>query len=97
MASNFRITAHQSKANLYLELMGEFDGSSATVLVNALKKYSSKNKNIVINTSGLYLIHPFGLGVLQKECMANKSLHGLRFIGKHGNMMEPHEGDSFWY
>lgn len=54
--------------------MGEFDGSSATVLVNALKKYSSKNKNIVINTSGLYLIHPFGLGVLQKECMANKSL-----------------------
>lgn len=97
MASNFRITAYQSEVNLYLELMGEFDGSSATELINALKIHSRKTKNIIINTSGLYLIHPFGLGVLQKECMVNNSLHGLRFIGKHGNMMEPNEGDSFWY
>ncbi|MFH2043685.1 MAG: hypothetical protein ABIK92_00895 [Pseudomonadota bacterium] len=97
MATNFRITTHQSKVNIYLELIGEFDGSSATELINILKAYSKKTKNIIINTSGLYLIHPFGLGVLQKECMTNNSLHGLRFIGKHGNMMEPQEDYSFWY
>ncbi|MBU3949551.1 MAG: hypothetical protein KJ882_05100 [Proteobacteria bacterium] len=97
MASNFRITAHQSKVNLYLDLMGEFDGSSAMELINILKEHSSRIKNVIINTSGLNLIHPFGLDVLQKECLSNKSLHELRFIGKHGNIMEPHEGDSIWY
>ncbi|MGB5156251.1 hypothetical protein [Desulfobacterium sp. N47] len=97
MASNFRITAHKSKANLHLDLMGEFDRFSALELVNVLKEYSSKIKNIIINTSGLYLIHPFGLGVLQKECIADDSLNGLRFIGKHGNIMEPQEGAPFWY
>ncbi len=97
MSSNFRIAAHKSNANLYLELMGEFDGASAMELINILKEHSSKIKNIIINTSGLYLIHPYGLGVLQKECMANNSFRDLRFIGKHGNIMEPQEGDSFWY
>ncbi|MBU4009704.1 MAG: hypothetical protein KJ882_02965 [Proteobacteria bacterium] len=97
MASNFRMSAHQSKVNLYLDLMGEFDGFSALELINVLKEYSSKIKNIIINTSGLYLIHPLGLGVFQKECMDNNSLNGLQFIGKHGNIMEPQEGAPFWY
>ncbi|MGB5157607.1 hypothetical protein [Desulfobacterium sp. N47] len=97
MTSNFRISAHKNKLNLYLDLMGEFDGSSAMELIKVLKEYSSKIKNIIINTSGLNLINPFGLGVLQRECLADSSLNGLRFIGKHGNIMEPHEGDPFWY
>ncbi|MBU1056526.1 MAG: hypothetical protein KKC46_22255 [Proteobacteria bacterium] len=96
MASNFRITAHQSEINLYLDLIGEFDGFSAMELINVLKKYSNKVKNIIINSSGLNLINPFVVGMLQKELMTDDSLNGLQIIGKHGNIMEPQEGNPFW-
>lgn len=97
MKSNFRITAHHNKDNLYLELTDEFDGGSAVELINVLKKFRSKIKNIIINTNDIYLIYPIVLDELKKECMADNSFHGLRFIGKHGNIMEPAEGCSFRY
>lgn len=37
MAHNFKINIHRTIDNLYLRLMGDFDGSSAFELFNALK------------------------------------------------------------
>ena len=42
MASNFRLFLHETGDSLHLKLYGDFDGSSAHELINALKKNGSK-------------------------------------------------------
>jgi hypothetical protein len=36
MASNFKILVHRNSENLHLKLTGDFDGTSAQKLLNAL-------------------------------------------------------------
>ncbi|MGB5157888.1 hypothetical protein [Desulfobacterium sp. N47] len=97
MASNFRIIVQQNKGSLHVDLIGEFDGFSAIELIDVLKNNCDKVKNIFINTSSLFLIHPLALDIFQKECLLNDSFQDLLFIGKYGNMMEPQESESFWF
>ncbi len=89
MASNFRISFHRNNDDLHLNLKGDFDGSSAFELINTLKAHYGRVRKIVIHTSGLSSIHPFGLGVFQKNCKINKLCRGLTFSGKHGNTIAP--------
>ena len=42
MASNFKIFIHRNDDNLHLRLMGDFDGSSAFELINALKAHTKE-------------------------------------------------------
>lgn len=97
MSSNFKIITQRTKCNLHLDLIGEFDGFSAIELIDVLKDNSDKVKNVFINTSDLFLIHPLALDVFHKKCFLNDSFQDLRFIGKYGSMMEPQESESFWY
>ena len=98
MASNFRIIVQQNKGSLHVDLIGEFDGFSAIELIDVLKANSKKTKNFIINTKGLFLIHPLALDVFRKEFPLNDaSFQDLLFIGKHGNRMEPKTKESFWY
>jgi len=94
MASNFRISVHQNNGALHFKLKGDFDGSSAFELVNALQAYHGKVKKIIINTHGLSSIHPFGLGVFLKICSTCKLSHCLLLTGKYGNTMTPTRGYS---
>jgi len=89
MASNFRILCNRKNGNLHIKLVGDFDGSSAFELINTLKSHYDKVEKIVINTCGLSSIHPFGLGVFQKNCSINKLSRGLTFTGKYGNTIAP--------
>lgn len=91
MALNFRIFVHRNNGNLLLKLLGDFDGSSAFELINALKEYYGKEESIVINTDGLSSIHPFGLGVLQKNRSITKLFQGLTFTGKYKNTITSEE------
>jgi len=50
MASRFRIFLHQNSDNLHLKLSGEFDGSSAYQLINAIKNHNGKAGNIYVHT-----------------------------------------------
>lgn len=94
MALNFRIFIHKSSAGLKLKLMGDFDGSSAFELVNVLKDHCGKVGQVVINTGGLSSIHPFGLGVFQKQCVVNKISGGVKFTGKYGDTISPQASNS---
>lgn len=87
MASNFRISVHKNKVDLHLELSGDLDGSSALELMNTLKAHYSDVKNIFVDTCRLSSIHPFGLGVLQKQMSTHKAFHDLTFTGKYGNTL----------
>lgn len=75
MASNFKIIIHQNEDDLYLNLIGDFDGSSAWELFNSLKEHSCGISRIFINTRYLNLIYPFGKRILQKNL--------CDFVGKY--------------
>jgi hypothetical protein len=67
MATNFRIFIYRNSDNLHLQLIGDFDGSSAYAVINALKENAKGIRHIFIHTGGLAHIHPFGRGVFEKE------------------------------
>ncbi len=94
MASNFRIFTHRNNSSLQLKLVGDFDGSSAFELINVLKEHDGKVGKVVINTCGLSSIHPFGLGVFQKNCSINKLSRGLTFTGKYEDTLAPQGSNS---
>lgn len=83
MASNFKISLNRNNNSLHLNLMGDFDGSSAFELINTLKEHNGNCAKIFINTGGLSSLHPFGLDVFQKNCTINKSCRDLIFIGEY--------------
>ena len=60
MAANFRILTHWSSDTLHLRLIGDFDGSSAHKLLNFIQENCKKAHNVVIHTSRLRSVHPFG-------------------------------------
>ena len=64
MSCKFRISAQRNNENLHLRLEGDFDGSSAHQLINYIKRNIHKRSRVVINTSSLKHIYPFGTNVL---------------------------------
>jgi hypothetical protein len=89
MASNFRISAHRNSDNLHLKLLGDFDGSSAWELVNAIKK-DSRVKKIFIHTNSLESINPFCCDTFQKN-LAGLNLQPTRvlFTGERAGYLSP--------
>ncbi len=68
MASNFRIASKDvNNHGRALQLYGDFDGSSAWELINALEENAKNDKKIAINTDGLRVIHAFGLDVFRPK------------------------------
>lgn len=94
MAANFRIVSEKNQGGLHLRLTGDFDGSSACELVNALEACNESSGNVVIDTCGLLTIHPFGKGVFQKYCTVRKLPLNITFTGKYGSTIKPRPGIS---
>jgi hypothetical protein len=83
MAKNFHMFTHKTTETLHVKLTGDFDGSSASELVNALAESQNRYFQIFINTTELNDIHPFGREVLQRRMSEFKDRGpGVIFIGK---------------
>jgi hypothetical protein len=67
MAHNFRINTYQTTDNLHINLLGDFDGSSAFELLNLLKDNLNGVKRILIDTNNLKKIYPFGREVFNRN------------------------------
>ncbi len=83
MANNFQMFIRKTTKAIHIKLTGDFDGSSASELINTLAEKQGRRHQIFINTSKLGTIHPFGQEVLQRrlpEIGSNRP--GLVFIGK---------------
>jgi anti-anti-sigma regulatory factor len=91
MSPNFRIKPTRNDVKIILKLSGDFDGSSAFELINALMENSGRAEKIIVNTSGLSSIHPFGAGVFQKNCFLQRRAPELIITGKHGSKLAPDE------
>ena len=84
MASNFTICHNVKNGNLYIELKGDFDGSSAMQLLDQLKNRRAGVGTIFINTDELKDIHPFGKAVFAKHfSMKNGKSAEIVFTGSN--------------
>ena len=90
MASNFKITHHRNRDRLHLKLSGDMDGNSAHELINLLGDNRSGVKEVVIETSGLETIFPFGLNVFNKNFHKVKNRYAnILFAGDNSNQIAP--------
>jgi len=96
MATNFRIAAHRNSENLHLKLMGDFDGSSACELLDAIRTQSQHSSRIFIHTNSLKAIEPFGLDVFQThfDLLKGKSIE-LVFTGEKATTLAPERSSLF--
>lgn len=80
MAANFRIdTSKENSKSVIINIIGDFDGTSAWELINKLEECSKKNSLVVVNTKGLKCFEPFGLGVFERNA-SQLSASPSRFV-----------------
>ena len=90
MALNFKIFFHTNKGNLFIKLDGDFDGSSAHELLNALKEHVPSFYHIHIDTNDLKTIYPFGRDVFEKNFKTfRKQLDNISFAGENKQHIAP--------
>lgn len=94
MAGNFRIVVSRERDNLHLKLVGDFDGSSALELINALLENGGSDHCVFIHTNGLKEVHPFGKAVFQRHFpLAGRLNPSIIFIGKFAEDIAPHSAE----
>ena len=92
MASNFRIIHHRNSDRLHLKLTGDMDGNSAYEIINLLDDNSNGIKEVVIETSNLGTVFPFGLNVFCKEYNRIRDRYSnILFAGDKSNQIAPDE------
>ncbi len=88
MANNFRIQKHRRNGELYLNLIGDFDGSSAMELVNVLNNHAGGTEKIFVHTCFVSSMIPFGEEVFKKKLRVNgKRFDDFVFTGQYGESM----------
>jgi len=92
MAANFKIRTSKTGEELYLYLMGDFDGSSAWELLNDMIEKSRDNTSrILINTDGLKKVHPFGKAVFINQLSNVRRLNkDIFFLGRYADKIIEH-------
>jgi hypothetical protein len=90
MAHNFKISTHRTIDNLYVHLIGDFDGNSAFELLNALREDLNSAKFILIDTYNLKEVYPFGREVFYYNFLKMKNQRiRIRFVGPNALNMAP--------
>jgi len=90
MASNFTIRFRRKNSELHINLKGDFYGSSAHMLLNALRKNCDTGDKTYVDTSGLTRVSPFGLDVLKSNLIDLKGKSAnIIFIGAYGTTIAP--------
>ena len=96
MASNFKIFIHRKKGKMNLKLVGDFDGTSACELLNALKDNRGETVKVVVDTSRLRGIYPFGLDTFQNNPYLLKDQpFRLVFVGENAACIAPERNRFF--
>ena len=96
MAKGFKISFQRKGENAHLRLRGDFDGTSAHELLNALKTSCAPCSQVYIHTGSLKTLHRFGLQVFYShlDFLKGKSLD-LVFTGEHASPLAPEKGAIF--
>jgi hypothetical protein len=96
MAANFRIAIHRKSAGLELKLAGDFDGTSACELLNTLSERCDGVDSVLVNTSRLKEIYPFGQDTFHNNLyMLKGKPFRLVFTGEHATSIAPERNQFF--
>ncbi len=96
MAHNFKISLNRNSNNLHVKLSGDFDGSSAHELLRVLRKNCRGTSRVIIHTSSLKHIHPFGRHVFRNNLdVINRQSVLLLYTGEKAIQLAP-EGSKLW-
>jgi hypothetical protein len=96
MAANFSIAIHRRSPGLELKLAGDFDGTSACELLNTLSEECDGVDRVLVNTSRLKEIYPFGQDTFHNNLymLKGKPIR-LVFTGKHATSIAPERNQFF--
>ena len=83
MASNFHLFQIPNRDSFHIHMRGDFDGTSAYELINALKNQNMAYFSVYIDTNDLNQIHDFGLDVFIRNLLGGNRSRNLIFIGRH--------------
>jgi hypothetical protein len=96
MASNFRISINRNSNRLELKLAGDFDGTSACELLNTLSERCDGVDSVLVNTSRLKEIYPFGQDTFHNNLYRlKKKAIRLVFTGKKAMSIAPERNRFF--
>lgn len=90
MANNFRVDIiNRHSTDLFLRIIGDFDGSSAYRLTNLMKKEGIDFRKIVVDTNGLKEVYPFGRDIFRNNIkdITNKGVN-VSFLGRFKSVFE---------
>jgi len=89
MPAKFQLSSRLKKNILHLQLLGEFDGSAACELIKRIEEDSSGASKILVDTTELRVVHPFGRTVFKNRIgPLSRRLFGLTFVGKYKHQFE---------
>lgn len=83
MASNFTIRFRQNGRDRHIALKGDFDGSAAHLLADALKRNGAPGRRVVVDTTHLSIVHPFGREVF-RVLLSREPRTDVHFVGPYG-------------
>lgn len=90
MASNFRVSTQKNSENVHLQLIGDFDGSSAWQLFDIIENGCKSANKVFIHTDALNRIHPFGCSTFHKHLNILKRYSmQIVFTGENANKLSP--------
>jgi hypothetical protein len=71
-------------------LRSTFDGTSGFQLIHAIEDKADKATRIVVNTTGLRKVLPFGCGIFHSRLgLPRHRRDTLTFIGRHADRLAP--------
>jgi hypothetical protein len=89
MPAKFQLSSYLTKNILHVQLRGEFDGSAACELINKIEEDGSGASKVLVDTTELRCVHPFGKTVFQNRIgPLSRKLFILTFIGKYKHQFE---------
>lgn len=89
MPVKFKLFNRSGRRTLHLQLFGEFDGSAACELINKIAENGSGAAQIIVDTTKLRSVHPFGKTVFQRKLsVAPAKSIGLTFTGKYKHKLD---------
>jgi hypothetical protein len=83
MSINFKIISKQNDGDLHIDMLGDFDGSSACELANIIKMKYPGTGRIFINIRNLSRINQFGSAVMENLiAVQGLPVDSMVFIGE---------------
>lgn len=90
MASNFTIQQRRREGGLHINLIGDFDGTSAYELKHCLQKALDREPRVIVHTDKLANMPAFGREMFQKQFSVHPQLTSrVVFTGVYAAAIAP--------